>query len=88
MITCAVCNEEGHYARDCIKERKKPGRACKNCGEEGHIAKECDKPRSAENVECKNCGESMLPQLPSSWLLADSISFSGTFFERLLIKSS
>lgn len=33
VITCANCNEEGHYARDCTQERKKLGKECRNCGE-------------------------------------------------------
>lgn len=55
-VQCVYCQEEGHRARDCPKERINP-HACKNCKQEGHIAKECPEPRSAEGVECRKCNE-------------------------------
>lgn len=55
-VQCVYCQEEGHRARDCPKERINP-HACKNCKQEGHNAKECPEPRSAEGVECRKCNE-------------------------------
>jgi hypothetical protein len=55
-IACVYCQEKGHRARDCPKERVNP-HACKNCKQEGHNAKECPEPRSAEGVECRKCNE-------------------------------
>jgi hypothetical protein len=55
-IQCVYCQEVGHRARDCPKERVNPY-ACKNCKQEGHNAKECPEPRSAEGVECRKCNE-------------------------------
>lgn len=55
-VQCVYCQEEGHRARDCPKERVNP-HACKNCKQEGHNAKECPEPRSAEGVECRKCNE-------------------------------
>lgn len=61
VITCANCNNEGHYARDCSEPRKTGKRGCKNCGNDGHIAKECPEPQNMDNVTCKECNESQLP---------------------------
>lgn len=55
-ITCVYCQEQGHRARDCPKERVNPF-ACKNCKQEGHKAADCTEPRSAEGVECRKCNE-------------------------------
>ncbi|OAG00065.1 uncharacterized protein CC84DRAFT_358809 [Paraphaeosphaeria sporulosa] len=56
IVTCVYCQEEGHRARDCPKERVNPY-ACKNCKQEGHKAADCPEPRSAEGVECHKCNE-------------------------------
>lgn len=55
-IVCVYCQETGHRARDCPKERIDPF-ACKNCKQEGHTSKECPEPRSAEGVECRKCNQ-------------------------------
>lgn len=59
-MTCVICNEEGHRARDCKAERPKPGggRTCRNCGGEGHKASDCTEERNMDLVECKNCSQS------------------------------
>lgn len=56
VVTCVYCQEEGHRARDCPKERVNPY-ACKNCKQEGHKAADCTEARSAEGVECRKCNE-------------------------------
>lgn len=56
VITCVYCQEEGHRARDCPKERINPF-ACKNCKQTGHKAADCTEPRSAEGVECRKCNQ-------------------------------
>ncbi|KAL5421165.1 hypothetical protein PMIN04_005785 [Paraphaeosphaeria minitans] len=56
VVTCVYCEEEGHRARDCPKERVNHY-ACKNCKQEGHKAADCPEPRSAEGVECRKCNE-------------------------------
>jgi hypothetical protein len=55
-VQCVYCQEIGHRARDCHKERINPY-ACRNCKQEGHTSKECPEPRSAEGVECRKCNE-------------------------------
>lgn len=55
-VHCVNCQEVGHRARDCPKERVNPF-ACKNCNQGGHISKECTEPRSATNVECRKCSQ-------------------------------
>ena len=73
-VKCVNCDEPGHRARDCTKERYDRF-ACRNCKyvedrprkndpeltttrKSGHQAPECPEPRSAEGVECKRCNES------------------------------
>lgn len=39
-INCAVCQRDGHRARDCTETRRTYGSGCKNCGSEEHKVKE------------------------------------------------
>jgi len=55
---CYNCNEEGHTARYCPKERntnQKPPFKCFKCGQEGHIALGCQSsPQGSNRIQGKD----------------------------------
>lgn len=57
---CNKCNEIGHLARTCRKERKdssNKGKRCFSCNKAGHFAKDCPKAGGSKekNLFCKIC---------------------------------
>lgn len=54
--TCAICRQEGHFARDCTEIRVDP-HACRNCKKPGHKKEDCPEPPDASNVECRKCNQ-------------------------------
>jgi len=50
---CRICNEEGHFARDCPQKGERPQKkGCFKCGEEGHNKADC--PNEGSNDDNNN----------------------------------
>ncbi|KAL9580602.1 MAG: hypothetical protein Q9212_004397 [Teloschistes hypoglaucus] len=50
---CRICNETGHFARECPQKPEGFGK-CFNCGQEGHNKAECTNPRVFSGT-CRVC---------------------------------